>query len=441
MAMLWLLILGLVLPFFVGIVSQGVTVDEIESLKAQKAELGKKREQAQAELDRLESELGGLIDKKLALDAELVAINDEIEATEALIAAYRDEIEKKSAELADTELRRDELYEVFKQRLRVMYEDGQTSYIALLLQSGSLGELLDRADAIELIVAKDRKTVNELNELAGTQKVLLAELEAAKAAADAELVSLEAAKADIISNRDRADAVMMEFEEKKSENLADVEKFLALEEAADAEIAASIAAYNKEQEEKKKAEEEAKKKAEEEAKRKAEEEAKKKAEEEAKKKAEEEAAKKKAEEEAKKKAEEEAIAAEKFTWPVPGFKWITDDYGYRTHPITGKVSFHAGIDVGVYLGEPIYATAAGKVISNTYNSAYGYMIKIDHGDGWVSLYAHFCRKSSLAVGTVVKKGQVVGYCGSTGLSTGPHLHFGLYKDGASVNPLDHMTRR
>ncbi len=416
MAMLWLLILGLVLPFFVGIVSQGVTVDEIESLKAQKAELGKKREQAQAELDRLESELGGLIDKKLALDAELVAINDEIEATEALIAAYRDEIEKKSAELADTELRRDELYEVFKQRLRVMYEDGQTSYIALLLQSGSLGELLDRADAIELIVAKDRKTVNELNELAGTQKVLLAELEAAKAAADAELVSLEAAKADIISNRDRADAVMMEFEEKKSENLADVEKFLALEEAADAEIAASIAAYNKEQEEKKKAEEEAKKKAEEEA-------------------------KKKAEEEAKKKAEEEAIAAEKFTWPVPGFKWITDDYGYRTHPITGKVSFHAGIDVGVYLGEPIYATAAGKVISNTYNSAYGYMIKIDHGDGWVSLYAHFCRKSSLAVGTVVKKGQVVGYCGSTGLSTGPHLHFGLYKDGASVNPLDHMTRR
>lgn len=126
-----------------------------------------------------------------------------------------------------------------------------------------------------------------------------------------------------------------------------------------------------------------------------------------------------------------------FSWPVPGYYKLSESYGNRICPVHGK-EFHKGIDIsssGIY-GAKIVAADSGSIILNKYYGDFGYCVMIDHGNGYVTLYAHMKAKSSLAVGTKVTKGQtVIGYVGSTGASTGPHLHFEIQKNGSTVDPM------
>jgi murein DD-endopeptidase MepM/ murein hydrolase activator NlpD len=123
------------------------------------------------------------------------------------------------------------------------------------------------------------------------------------------------------------------------------------------------------------------------------------------------------------------------TWPVSGP--IVSPYGYRIHPILGYRKLHTGIDFAVGYGTPIRAADSGMVIYATWMSGYGNVIIIDHGRGISTLYAH---QSSLAAGSgaLVSRGQVVGYVGSTGFSTGPHLHFEVRVNGDPVDPMGYL---
>ena len=108
----------------------------------------------------------------------------------------------------------------------------------------------------------------------------------------------------------------------------------------------------------------------------------------------------------------------------------------RWHPILHRYRAHLGVDFGGRVGTPIYAAANGKIIYSGWIRGYGKVIKIRHRDGFMTLYAHMSRiRGGMHRGRYVKKGQVIGYIGSTGMSTGPHLHFGLYKNGRAINPL------
>ena len=122
-------------------------------------------------------------------------------------------------------------------------------------------------------------------------------------------------------------------------------------------------------------------------------------------------------------------------WPVSGP--VTSPFGWRIHPILGYKKFHTGIDIGVGYGTPIHAADSGTVIYATWMGGYGNVIIIDHGDGLSTLYAH---QSSLAVGTGarVTRGQMIGYVGSTGFSTGPHLHFEVRVNGNPVDPMGYL---
>ncbi len=121
-------------------------------------------------------------------------------------------------------------------------------------------------------------------------------------------------------------------------------------------------------------------------------------------------------------------------WPAPGYTRITSPYGYRIHPILKTKKLHTGIDIGISSGKSVVAAGDGKVIHANWLGGYGKVIMIDHGGGIVTLYAH---NSSLVVseGDKVKKGDVVSKAGSTGMSTGPHLHFEVRKDGKYVDPI------
>ncbi len=126
----------------------------------------------------------------------------------------------------------------------------------------------------------------------------------------------------------------------------------------------------------------------------------------------------------------------RFLWPTTS-NLITSYFGYRVHPIYRTTRFHSGIDIGAPYGAPIYAAEAGKVILASYYDGYGNCIIIDHGDGVSTLYAH-CSSIIVKVGQYVSKGQIIGYVGSTGNSTGPHLHFEVRIKGNPVNPLNYF---
>jgi len=122
--------------------------------------------------------------------------------------------------------------------------------------------------------------------------------------------------------------------------------------------------------------------------------------------------------------------------PIPGARITSRFTRKRWHPILHKYRAHLGVDFGARSGTPIRAAGSGRIIFASYTRGYGKLIKIRHKDGYMTLYAHQRKfRRGIHRGKYVKKGQVIGYVGSTGLSTGPHLHFGLYKNGRAINPL------
>lgn len=129
----------------------------------------------------------------------------------------------------------------------------------------------------------------------------------------------------------------------------------------------------------------------------------------------------------------------KMTWPTPGYSTITSPFGFRVHPILRKKKLHTGIDIRISYGENIVAAQKGKVIHAGWLGGYGKVVMIDHGGGIVTLYAH---NSKLLVkeGQNVERGQVISNCGSTGMSTGPHLHFEVRENGQYVDPLKYVNK-
>lgn len=278
-----------------------------------------------------------------------------------------------------------------------MYERGETSFLDLLFESADMSQLLNRAEYIEAVSVYDRKmleTYAQARQLVKEQgEALQAEQEELLAMQD----SLEAKKASV-------ETLLQEKQKQLASYESQISTAQGQLDAYEADLKAQEAKIKQIEDEIKRKEEEAKKAA---------------------------AA-------AGKTYNTVSIGNIKFIWPCPSSGRITSGFGGRSSPTEGASTNHKGIDIGASTGSSIVAAAAGEVIISTYSYSAGNYIMINHGGGVYTVYMH-CSELLVSAGTTVSQGQTIAKVGSTGYSTGPHLHFGVRVNGSYVNPSSYVS--
>ncbi len=417
-----------VLSSMAGAVSQS----DIDSLNEQKAALQSEQAVLESEIADLQSEQATVLEQKAALDERNELARQEIELINEQIDIYDQLIENKSDELEEAIAAQEEQTEKYQTRIRAMEEEGTVSYLAILFDATSFSDLLSRLDMIWEIMENDSQLEAEF--IAASEHVAQVKAEYEETLAEQEVVQAEllARKADLEQQIEEAYELIAEIEADIESHQAEYLANEAAEEELDAEINALIA----ELEAQRQAEEAARQA--EEAARQAEEAAR-----QAEEAARQEQAQAQAQEEGQQNSTDNTVTGDTtpssettsgtFIWPTTGYT-ISSSYGYRIHPIFGTQKFHAGIDIAVSSGQPIYAAASGTVVTAVYSSSYGYYVMIDHGNGYYTLYAHMTQYI-VSNGQSVSQGDVIGYVGSTGWSTGPHLHYEVRVNGSTVDPM------
>ncbi len=354
---------------------------ERDSLKSNMTDL----EKIKASLQQSKDDLAAYIEE---LDGNLVQIEERIEELNAQIEAKKEEIEETKTELAEAVATQEAQYAAMKQRIRFMYERGETYYLALLFEADSYPDMLNRAEYIEQISAYDRRKLDEY--IANTEYVTLV-----KEALEEEEATLEAANEEVRTEQESVQVLLTEKNEQINQVTAEIgDKEAQIEEykAIIAQETAEIAALEKAV-----------------------------------------AADKAALAESQRRVYNGGV----FAWPCPKYTRISDNYGMRMHPTLGVEMMHNGVDMAAPYGTAIVAAYDGKVVAADYSSSMGNYVMIDHGSGLYTIYMH-CSSLSVTRGQEVSKGQNIAAVGSTGRSTGNHLHFGVRLNGNYVSPWNYL---
>lgn len=425
-----LLILALLLsliPATVFAASSSAIQEELDNLESQAQEIQRAKEELAQQQAANASDTRDVVSRKKDIDQEIKIIHDEIENLNAQIQNYNQLIVEKQKELDDAQTRQTELNQQYRVRIRTMEESGKISYWSVLFKANSFTDLLDTINKISEIAAHDQAMLAELDRVAQEIQRAQAELAQEKSNLDAQKTALAASQAELDEKSAEANAILAEL-------TADAAKLDSLyvsygdkEAALTDEIAQKEQEYTAAlaQEEEARRQEEERRRQEEENRRQEEED-------------------RRQEEENNGGSEEEggesggsSSSSSGWLYPLPYRVPVTSAYGYRVHPVTGAWSFHTGVDLGAGEGTPIYATRSGTVTTATYSDVYGNYVTINHGDGYSSLYGHMTHYV-VSAGEYVSQGEVIGYVGSTGWSTGAHLHFTIYYNGSTVNPMDYI---
>lgn len=368
----------------------------IDSLKGSKEDI-------QSEVEKLDKQLNEISGKVKELESQLSKKRQEIADTESALNKAKEQ-EKKQ-------------YRNMKKRIQFMYENGQTSYVEMLLSADSFTDFLNAVEYITQISQYDRKMLKEYQNMqvtiADTQKTL-----------ETDYASLQSLQAKVQEEK-QAVAALESAKKGELNDVADdltdaqsVAKAYEAEIQAQNEVIAQIQAAQKRAAEQQAVQQQAQAAEENQG--------------------------------ATDAAGENQNTAQNTTpsgngqstgsmmWPCPSSKRVTSDYGPRTSPTNGASSNHKGIDIGAAYGADIVAADGGTVLVATYSSSGGNYVIIDHGGGLCTVYMH---ASSLTVsaGQTVSKGQVIAKVGSTGISTGNHLHFGVTLNGVYVSPWGYVS--
>ncbi len=395
---------------------------QINQLKKDKEEIKDKIADVQEQYQENENEIANIIAKKNVIDQEVQLLNDQVENITQQLQAFNILIADKQDELDTAEDRYETLNQENKIRIRTMEEEGEVSYWEVLFKANSFSDLLDRLNIVEEITASDNRRLQELSEAASAVETAQEDLELEKADMEVARQELDDTQAALDAKRQEADEIIQELLTKAD----DLEALEAEFEAQEAEFLEMIA-------------------------------------------------KKEDEFTAAKQAEWEAYMATYvppttappvnntnnsgsgvvsggstgggtvstggggggWIWPTTARR-ISSAFGYRDQPTAGASTYHQGIDIDGNTGDPVWAARAGVVTIAGWGSAAGNYVKIDHRDGFSSIYMHL-NSYCVSAGQMVSAGQTIGVMGSTGVSTGDHLHFGIAKNGAFVNPCSYVS--
>lgn len=366
---------------------------EIDKLEAKNAEIQKQINAIQRQYDASYGEMADMVAYKDAIDQEMTLLSSKIETTNAQITAYSQLIADTQDELDAAQEKLRALSEAHRERVRVMEEEGGVSYWEVIFQASSFTDLLDRLNMVEEINAADRRRMQQMRIAADIVTATQMNLESEKVSLEETRSQLASDEEALEEKRAEADGLLVELEKKAEE----FEYLLAESEVLQEELMQEIAAK--------------------------------------------EAALKEAkhDEYLAKLALQGDNPPSDATWvtPVSGYR-LTSPFGMRKHPVLGVVRMHNGVDMACAQGTPIYATRAGKVTRTAYQAGgAGNYVSINHLDGFSSVYMHMTHYV-VSAGQTVSQGQLIGYVGNTGLSTGPHLHFGISYAGTYVNPLAYI---
>lgn len=378
---------------------------QINELKDQQGELQDKMDELNAQLKENMSEMEDIVLQKSIIDQKVNILNSEIDNINNQISSYSILIADKQDELDDASAHLSALQEKNRDRIRTMEEDGVLSYWSVIFKANSFSDLLDRLNMVEEIAASDQRRLKEMSQAAKDVAAARADLELEKTDLEASREALDAATVELDQNRAEADRLLSELVAKGDEYEALLEKWEAEEE----ELIAEIAKQEKEFDEAKASE-----------------------------------YRQWLSTSIVTTAPTTAPSTPSYTppsgegWRVPcSYVYVSSPYGWRTPPTNGASTFHSGVDLAAYWGNPVWATRSGVVTACTYNGSFGNYITINHGDGYSSSYLHLSSQC-VSVGQYVSQGQTIGRVGSTGVSTGPHLHFIIYYNGSTVNPANYI---
>ena len=389
-----------------------VTQGDIDELREQSEELNSRISEIEDKLEELSRQEFKTIAQKELYDEQIALLTEQIETTKATIKEY-----DRLIEIAEENLRlaldaEHVQYDLMCERVRSMEERGTISYLEILFGARSFSDFLGRLDFVTGIIKRDETVMDDYRALQEKTLERRAELDGLRSESQAEKAELESQNAALEKKRKEAEDLIASIQANEAEYEALREEL----EARDAELADRIAE------------------------------------------AEAEYAAQIAAEEARRRAEEEAAAASSgwyyeerigggysaggvdFIWPAGSYYDITSYFGYRSAESTGYVgsTYHQGIDIGnVFYSTPVVAAASGVVTIAEYSSSAGNYVCISHGNGVSTVYMHMSYLT-VSAGETVYQGEQIGVTGSTGNSSGPHLHFGVMIDGYYVDPLDYL---
>ncbi|MGE4283303.1 MAG: murein hydrolase activator EnvC [Clostridia bacterium] len=359
--------------FLMGVILP-VNAKDLNQLEKELNNVNSAMNKAQQGLKSVQTQKKGVSSELEKLDMEIDKTEDELSSINKLLQESEEKIKQKENELVNASQVAEEQFEMLQLRARTMYEDGNATYLEVLFASENFGDFISRLEIVREIVEYDNNLLAQLKENKN-------KIEKAKEIAEAEKDNREKIKNRVVA----------------------VKEDLGQKQVSRSQLMQRLSQEEKEYAKQLDALEQTSKQVEKEIKR--------------------------LQEENKRK-----YAGGKLEWPTPGVYRITSPFGNRWHPILKKNSMHTGVDIGASSGTDVKSANDGQVIMATWNGGYGQCIIIDHGGGIATLYAHNS-KLLVKAGQEVKRGQTISKVGSTGWSTGPHLHYEVREGGSPVNPM------
>jgi len=399
---LLMLLSVLMMIVFETTASARVTQGQIDQLRNDKRDLERQKREIQSKINTIEFERMKEIEKKEILDQRIVLTGLEIENINSIITQYNILIREKEYEVFLAQGREEAQLEKYRSRVRAMEENGLITYLEIIFDSTGFSDMLARIDFVTDIMRADEGAYLSLIDARNETEAAKVNLELAREEMDTEKAYLEVKEAELLEQLEEAHELIKRMEQDIDSERQLRDQVKAEEDRVQKEINALVAELARQQE---------------------------------------------LERQRRLAAQQNRGSSGAGTssgtitgtgelmWPTSGS--VTSPFGVRRHPVFRDMRQHNGIDIGAPHGATVVAADGGTVITSTYNSSYGNYIVISHGNGMTTLYAHLSSRS-VSVGANVSKGQQIGLVGSTGISTGPHLHFEVSVNGQRINPTSRL---